>query len=61
MWVVGASGNIGEVFTKKQLRKNFGETSEGVCASTVTKSKWLLEGGGLIQVTIWMKTLKPKQ
>lgn len=61
MCVIGTSGNIGEVFTEKQLRKNFGETGEGVSASTVNKSKWLLEGGCLLQVTIWRETLKPKQ
>lgn len=58
MWVVGASGSSGEVFIKKQLRRNFGETNGEVSASTVNKSKWVLEGEGFIQVTIWRETLK---
>lgn len=61
LWVVGAGGNIGEVLRKKQLRKQCGGSSEGVSASSVKKSRCLLEGSGLIQIGARRQTRKPKQ
>lgn len=51
LWVVGADGSIEELFRKKQLRKQCGGSSEGMSASSVKKSKCLLESGGLIQIS----------
>lgn len=61
LWVIREGGCIGEVFRKKQLRKRCGGSGEGVSTSSVKKSKCLLEGGGLVQISARRETLKPKQ